>query len=169
MLKSFRQALSALYGALPLVRELRVIMAKIERCERSWLTAEATRIIDFELQNDARYADPIRLLRHRAQVCSQDGSDGIIHEIFRRIGITNRVFTEVGVGDGHENNTAFLLSLGWSGYWIDGEAGFLAALKERKDIPQSALKPLVAFVSRENIAKLFEQLGVPVEFDFLSL
>jgi acyl-CoA reductase-like NAD-dependent aldehyde dehydrogenase len=40
--------------------------------------------------------------------------------IFNRIGLTNRVFVEFGVGDGLENNTAALLFDGWSGLWIAG-------------------------------------------------
>src|SRR4051795_11525656 len=102
-------------------------MHNVERLERRLLSAEQMRMLDFELQRHPRYADPLRLFRQPAQVCSQDGSDGAVREIFRRIGITNRVFVEIGVGDGCENNTAFLLSTGWSGYWIDGDAGFLAA------------------------------------------
>jgi hypothetical protein len=169
MFESVRKALSPLYGALPLVRELRVIMHNIERLERRLLTVEQMRMLDFELQRHPRYADPLRLFRRTAQICSQDGSDGAVHEVFGRIGTTNRVFLEIGVGDGRENNTAFLLSNGWTGYWIDGDAGFLGALQGREDIPASALKHLVAFVSRENAGKLLQELGVPTEFDFLSL
>jgi len=67
-------------------------------------------MLDFEAARNPRYADPRRLLRHAFQVTSQNGEDGIIHEIFRRIGSTDRVFAEIGVGDGNENNTAFLLT-----------------------------------------------------------
>ena len=37
-----------------------------------------------------RYADPRRLQRYAFQVCSQNGEDGIIREIFRRLGTTDR-------------------------------------------------------------------------------
>jgi hypothetical protein len=40
--------------------------------------------------------------------------DGIIKEIFRGIGTTNKHFVEFGVGNGLENNTALLLIKGWS-------------------------------------------------------
>ena len=109
------------------------------------------------------------MLRYQSQVCSQNGEDGIIHEIFRRIGTTTKIFAEVGVGDGCENNTAFLLSQGWTGFWIDGESAFLGALENRDDLQKDCLKYLVAFASKENISALFEQLGVPKEFDLLSL
>jgi hypothetical protein len=76
---------------------------------------------------------------------------------------------EVGVGNGCENNTAFLLSQGWTGFWLDGATGFLGVLENREDLPKECLKYLVAFATRENISALFEQLGVPNEFDLLSL
>lgn len=51
---------------------------------------------------------------------SQNDEDGIIQEIFRRIGTTDRKFIEFGTGNGLENNTAYLLCQGWSGLWLDG-------------------------------------------------
>ena len=130
---------------------------------------QAIHLLDFELQKHPRYSDPKRLLCYQRQVCSQNGEDGIIHEIFRRIGVTNRIFAEVGVGNGAENNSAFLLSRGWTGFWIDGDDCFVKALQDRRDLGDGCLKSLVSFVTRENIAKLFEELGVPKEFDLLSL
>src|SRR4029078_7254756 len=78
------------------------------------------RLVDFELERHPRYADLRRLPRYAPQVCSENGEDGMIQEIFRRIGTRDRVFAEVGVGDGLENNTSFLLSQGWTGFWIEG-------------------------------------------------
>ena len=63
-------------------------------------TAEAIRLLDIELERHPRYSDPRRLQRYAFQVCSQNGEDGIICEIFRRLGTTDRVFAEVGIGDG---------------------------------------------------------------------
>src|ERR1700743_126838 len=45
----------------------------------------------------SRYADPRSLLRHGFKVYSQADEDGIIQEIFKRIGETNRTFIEFGV------------------------------------------------------------------------
>src|SRR6516225_6330386 len=42
-------------------------------------------------------ADPKRLLRYGFKVYSQSDEDGIIQEIFNRIGTSNRVFIEAGV------------------------------------------------------------------------
>ena len=69
-----------------------------------------------------RYADPKRLLRHGFKVYSQHDEDGIIQEIFRRIGAPARTFVEVGVETGVECNTAKLLIEGWRGFWIEANA-----------------------------------------------
>jgi hypothetical protein len=129
----------------------------------------AMRLGDFELERHPRYGDRRRLLRYGFQVSSQNAEDGMIHEIFHRIGPRSRIFAEVGVGDGSECNTAFLLSQGWTGFWIDSNEAFLRTLKDRSDLPDGCVKYLVSHVSRENIAKLFLELGVPTEFDLLSL
>jgi len=62
-----------------------------------------------------RNADPKRLLRCGFKVYSQNDEDGIIQEIFKRIGTTNRTFVEFGVETGVETNTTKLLLEGWRG------------------------------------------------------
>jgi hypothetical protein len=133
------------------------------------IITNAIRLLDFELAQHPRYGDPKRLLRHAFQVSSQNGEDGMIHEIFRRISAQSRIFVEIGVGDGRECNTAFLLSQGWTGFWIDDDDAFLETLKDRADLGGGCIKHSVAHVSRENIATLLERLEVPKEFDVLSI
>ena len=133
------------------------------------LINNATQLLDFELERHPRYGDPKRLLRYAFQVNSQNGEDGMIHEIFRRIGTQSRMFVEIGVGDGRECNTAFLLSQGWAGYWVDGDDAFVKTLEGRADLGGGCIKHSVAYVSKENIAALLEALDVPKELDLLSL
>ena len=61
------------------------------------------------LHDAPRNADERRLLKSGYRVYSQADEDGILHEIFRRIGEGKRAFLELGVGNGLENNTLFLL------------------------------------------------------------
>src|SRR5579871_5719441 len=75
-----------------------------------------------DLLAQPRYAEPKRLLRHGFKVYSQHDEDGIIQEIFRRIGATSRSFVEFGVETGVECNTAKLLVDGWRGLWIEANA-----------------------------------------------
>jgi hypothetical protein len=72
-----------------------------------------------QILQSPRYADPCHLAHYEAQVYSQHGEDGIISEIFRRIGTTSKFFVEIGVEDGKENNTVYLLSQGWRGAWVE--------------------------------------------------
>jgi len=118
-----------------------------------------------------KYQDPLKLNRHEGQVFSQGGEDGIISEIFRRIGTFDKRFVEFGVEDGLETNTTHLLSLGWSGVWIDADAEKLARAREsfRGPIEAGRLEIVEAFVSAENSRELMQQVSQPQEFDLLSL
>jgi hypothetical protein len=167
--KPKQNGLVRLLTRLPLLNEVRQIRQEVRelRAElRQERTARTIQLLDFELSRHPRYGDPRRLLAHRFQVNSQNGEDGMIREIFRRIGTTDRVFAEVGIGDGRENNTAFLLAQDWTGFWIDGDNAFL---KKVEQLPKGCLQSRVSFVTRENIAALFREMGVPREFDLLSL
>ena len=118
-----------------------------------------------------RFAEPGRLLRHGFKVYSQHDEDGIIEEIFRRIGTTDRHFVEFGVGDGLENCTTYLLLNGWTGAWIDGSAACYEGILHNLDflLREGRLQAMNSFVTMENIERLFEQLAVPEEFDLLSI
>jgi hypothetical protein len=166
-----KKLLRAFYNKIPIVGDLKQIRETLHRLNGEICAARTARAInlsDFQLENHPRYSDPARLFRHAFQVCSQNGEDGIIREIFRRIGTTNRVFAEVGIGDGSENNTAFLLSQGWTGFWVDGSRDFLGKLRKRNDL-RNSVRGTVSFVTKDNIAPFFLQMDVPKELDFLSL
>jgi hypothetical protein len=102
------------------------------------------------------------------RVSSQNGEDGIIDELFRRIGTTDRYFVEFGVSDGAECNTALLASAGWSGVMLEGDADRHRRLAERY-AGMPGVKTEREFVNAENIAAIFAKLGVPAEFDLLSI
>jgi hypothetical protein len=118
-----------------------------------------------------RFQDPVRLLGNGFKVYSQHDEDGIIEEIFRRIGTTDRYFVEFGVGDGIENCTTYCLLKGWTGAWIDGSADCYERLQRnmRFLLDSNRLRTLYSFITAENIETLFRQLDVPPEFDFLSI
>ena len=108
----------------------------------------------------------INEFEHR--VSSQNGEDGIIAEIFRRIGTTNRFFVEFGTQDGSVCNTAVLANAGWRGVMLEGAADRYAGLAERyHGVP--GVHTVFAFLTAENIVDTFERAGVPVEFDLLSI
>jgi len=118
-----------------------------------------------------RFQESKRLLKHGFKVYSQHDEDGIIEEIFRRIGTTDQHFVEFGVGDGVENCTTYCLLKGWTGAWIDGSAECFQGIQRnlRSFLDSQQLKALYSFITSENIESLFRQLGVPQQFDLLSI
>jgi len=118
-----------------------------------------------------RYQDSKRLNRYEGQVFSQNGEDGIIAEIFSRIGFSNRVFVEFGAGDGSENNSAYLLLKGWSGYWFEADSQDVESIRSRFAGAIGAKRLTVAreFFTAERAAAIFERNHVPQEFDLLSI
>ena len=72
------------------------------------------------LYHNPKYQDAKRLARYEHKGFSQHGEDGIIEEIFRRIGTTSRFFVEFGCGKhGTENNSLLLLLKEWQGVWME--------------------------------------------------
>jgi len=156
------------YRGLPVVRELFQIRDSLRHELSTLKTIQLMRDWELDLERHPRYGDPRRLPRYSFQVNSQSGEDGILHEIFRRIGSGDRVFVEIGLEDGLESNTAFLLAKGWRGYWIDSDAAFQRTLAEY-GIGPDLVRSAVSFVTRENVASLLRSLSVPREFDLLSI
>jgi hypothetical protein len=100
---------------------------------------------------------------------SQNGEDGIIAEIFRRIGTTDRYSVEIGVEDGRECNTALLLhDEGWSGVLVEGDPKRFKRL-QRRFARHRGVRALNAYVDVENVGALLADAGVPERFDLLSL
>jgi len=120
---------------------------------------------------DPRFAASKRLNRHEHQVFSQNGEDGMLQELFRRIGTTDRTFVEFGVGNGQRNNTTFLLTQGWRGWWIEGNPASVAAIRRNFSRPlrEGRLSLLKCVVTADNIADALRRLQVPAAVDLLSL
>lgn len=118
-----------------------------------------------------KHSDPKKLNHYEAQVVSQNGEDGIIAEIFSRIGCTDRIFVEIGAGEGLVNNTAYLLFRGWQGFWFEANEDYVAAIEQRfhKRIAEGQLKVSREFFTAETAAELLLKHGVPESFDFLSI
>ncbi|HZP65313.1 MAG TPA: hypothetical protein VFB32_03315 [Rudaea sp.] len=118
-----------------------------------------------------RYAQPGRLNRSEHQAYSQGGEDGIVREIFRRIGTTSKRFVEIGVGNGLENNTTLLLCDGWSGIWVEGSPENCAAIRAHfgAALADGRLRLVEGLVTAENAAALVREPLASLEFDLLSL
>ena len=164
-----------LYKKLPLVRDIKAIKTELVRLashDRLFTSAALIQTLEALKAGNERYRDPKRLLAHGAQYWSQNYEDGMIAEIFRRIGTTDKTFLEIGVGDGTENNTICLLSAGWKGWWIEGDAACCNAIsRQLREMPDTAARLQVkqAFVEPDNITGLLAGLGIPQQVDLFSL
>jgi hypothetical protein len=161
------------YRRLPLIRELQEIRGALRSLLHLGKVREQIQREQFirELLSTKRYTDARKLNHFEHQVFSQNGEDGIIAEIFGRIGIQNKTFIEIGVGDGLENNTAYLLAQGWRGGWIEGSPEFLRTIRRqfREPLEAKRLSLVESFVTAENVAALVRQLAMASEVDFLSI
>jgi len=73
----------------------------------------------------------IDLNKHRAQIYSQSGEDGIIQKIFETLNINTGWYCEFGAGDGNWiPNTKKLREEGWKGVLIEGDAESFKNLKD---------------------------------------
>lgn len=123
------------------------------------------------LNGKQKYKDVKQLNNFESQSFSQYGEDGIVEEIFNRIGTTNKYFVEFGVESGVECNSVLLLHKGWRGTWIEGNKSHVKRIETRykKSVETKALTLLNAFITAENIESLFEDAKVEKELDFLSI
>ena len=91
-----------------------------------------------------------------ASVYSQNGEDGIIAEIFHRVGTDTRYGVEFGVENGMECNSRLLKENGWQILWMDGNDNNPPEIKKE-------------FVTAENINVLFRKYKVPKSLDYLCI
>lgn len=120
---------------------------------------------------EKRLTNPKCLELYGYKVYSQNDEDGIIQEIFARIGTSDKRFIEFGVQDGLESNCHYLLFQGWSGLWIEGDPEFCdkIQLKFRPVIESGQLGLVNAFITRDNINQVISEAGYQGELDLLSI
>ncbi len=122
---------------------------------------------------DRAISTPVRFindLRHfEKKVYSQNGEDGILEEIFRRISATNKFFVEFGVESGIQCNcTRLILEMGWCGLFMEGDDKLFNQLRTRY-AQKEQVHCQQALVTSANIEELLHQHSVPKEFDLLSI
>ena len=116
-------------------------------------------------------ADPLVLAPYGFTAYSQSDDDGMIEEMFRRIGTTNRQFIDFGCAEGIENNTTYLVLTGWTGLWMDGSEANIASIGKlfAQFVQSGKLQAKPAFITRENINGLIRDARMDPEPDLLSI
>jgi len=114
------------------------------------------------------------LSKYRSNTFSQNGEDGVIAELFSRIGTTNRYFCEFGAWDGrHLSNCFKLLTEGWSGLMIEGEPDRFTDLERTaSEYPKLTIRhAFVDWRTGSDLAldKILAKAGAPADLDLLSI
>lgn len=114
------------------------------------------------------------LNQYEKKIYSQNDEDGIIMEIFRKIGTKSKTLVEIAPGDGTECMAKNLLvNFGWNGLLADrqeraakgAEYHYKHLLKERS----SEVKVVQSWVTMGNVNKLLVNNGIMGEIDLLSI
>jgi hypothetical protein len=121
-------------------------------------------------QLSGRYASAADLTRHEFRVFSQNGEDGIIAEVVRRVGQDfPRTFVEFGAGNGLTGNTLFLADvLGWRGLYIEAAKEDFGII-ERKYRWTPHVTTLQSFVYPHNINQLVSRAGLTGDIGVFSI
>ena len=145
---------------------MKALSVGIERISHS-----TSQMLVADLSHSEAFKDPKRLESFGYCCASQNEEDGMLQEVFRRIGITTSTFFEFGVGNGRQNCTLHFLLQGWKGWWIEIFEPKAAFIREyfKSAIEDGSLTFDTTFVSAENIEEICKQLQIPPEIDLLSI
>lgn len=114
------------------------------------------------------------LLKHRNDVTSQSGEDGIIAKIFEVIGEHGKICVECGAWDGKycSNTHTLIRHKGWTGYLIETDAERFKTLQETyRGNPNAKLINRLVRLDRGDgtMDEILAEHGCPAEIDLLSI
>lgn len=106
-----------------------------------------------------------------ANVYSQYGEDGILAEIFRRVGTENQWCFECGAADGiFLSNTRLLIDNGWHGVLVESDAELFGTLKQNTvKLTCDCINAALSHVGEWTIDNILESVSAPSDIDFMSI
>lgn len=143
-----------------------ILLSELRKNSGYLARQEIEKLLD-KIRSDEKRLEPFGF-----KVYSQNDEDGIIEEIFNRIGIRQGRFCEIGVENGLECNSLFLIHKGWLGCWIEGNPHQHEAIQRKFSslLANSRLQLSRDFASSENINILLNKYEqTQGEIDFLSI
>lgn len=115
------------------------------------------------------------LTEYKENVYSQNGEDGVLREVFKRLNITKGQACEFGAWDGrHLSNTWHLLEQGWEGCLIEGDLEKIKSLNKNTKSHNVKTWNIGKFVDPhfgdENcLDNLLSSTPIKEDFDLLSI
>ena len=114
--------------------------------------------------------EPVDLRAAESKTFSQFGEDGVIEKIFEIIPPSEKYIVAFGAHDGVTNSNArnLIVNHGWGGLLIEGDPKRAAQLAQVY-ADNDAVTTMEEWVFPGNIELLFEDAGVPENFDLLVI
>jgi len=145
-------------------------------CCLPWISAATPPREDFLNPYDRDRLSPGSLNRFVSSIYSQHGEDGIIEEIFKRLGIAKGFFIEFGASDGvWISNTRLLWEQGWSGAMIEADGEWFRKLEANYVGVENVIRIHETVVDEETAAggltfdAIADRYFPDEEIDFLSI
>ncbi len=124
-----------------------------------------------ERRNFSKHYSP--LLKHKRNIASQSGEDGIIEHIFSLIPELGGHFVEFGAWDGRHLSNCWNLAVnhGWAGCFIEAEESRFKALLQNHGSNDriACVNKFVSLEGAESLDAILASAGVPLEFSILSI
>ena len=112
------------------------------------------------------------LADYRRSVYSQNGEDGVIAEVFRRLPSAEpRWYVEFGAWDGKYGSNCYSLALqGWRGVMIEGDPSRFTRLEQTSRLVRNTMIAVREFIeSGPHLEQILSTAGVPHDFGLLSI
>lgn len=111
---------------------------------------------------------PKDLTLFELSVFSQNGEDGVLQEILRRIGVTKGSFVEIGASNNESNCMLLADAFGWSGLFIDASEEESEVLRRKyRSVPE--VEVVQVFITAGNFEDVLRGKRLDAEFDLLSI
>ena len=109
--------------------------------------------------------------KYKKNIFSQNGEDGVIDEILKRLNLNDKWCCEFGAWDGkHLSNTFNLVSKGYNAVYIEGDSNkFKDLLNTCNTYPN--IKPINKFVGidKDTLDDILSETNIPKDFSLLSI
>lgn len=110
------------------------------------------------------------LLEHRRNVTSENGEDGILEHIFKKLGVTNGFCVDIGATDGKKwsNSWNVIVNHSWRGLLIESDKeNFAQLITNYKD--NNRVQCVLTKVRSHSLEGLLSAHKVPKKFDLLTM